>query len=523
VKVVTPGQMSEIDRVSICRYGIPGVVLMENAALRVVEELDTDLAGLRGKTIVMFAGKGNNGGDVFAAARHLVSKGAKVCVYMLAEKDSIKGDARINLNILEQIGAEVNELSAHSSMDTVKSVLQNADAVVDGIFGTGLNKGVTGLAYDAINLINDSDRWVLAVDIPSGLNGETGKVMGACVKANKTVTFGLPKLGLVVHPGCEYAGELVTADIGIPKAAVMSVKPGIELLDEEYVSGLMPLRYKNSSKGDYGKVLIITGSTGMTGAGALSGRSALRTGAGLVNLGVPSALTGIYDSLLEEAVTIPLEDRGAGVLSRDSLRQIEEYMKGKSVIAVGPGLSVNGDIVELTAGIIQKAEAPLVLDADALNAVSRDISVLKSLRSQAVLTPHPGEMGRLMGISAREVQENRIETAEELSRRWNVVTVLKGSRTVVALPDGTKFINTTGNSGMATGGSGDVLTGIIAGLIAQGLTPSDAAAAGVYIHGYAGDRAAFNKGEHGMTAGDIADELPYVIKELAEKRSLYGI
>jgi len=515
--------MSEIDRISFNRYGIPGVVLMENAALKVVEELEASLAGVRGKNIVMFAGKGNNGGDVFAAARHLVIRGAKVSVYLVGEKNGVKGDARINLDILEKIGLQVNEITDSSNSDSIKSILKNADAVVDGIFGTGLNKDVSGLAYDAINLINGSGRWVLAVDIPSGLNGESGKVMGTCVKADKTVTFGLPKLGLLVHPGCEYAGDLVTADIGIPEAAVMSVGPGIELLDEEYVSKFLPLRYKNSSKGSYGKVLIITGSTGMTGAGALSGRAALRTGAGLVYLGVPSALTGIYDSLLEEAVTIPLEDRGAGVLSRDSLRQIEEHMNGKSVIAVGPGLSVNSDIVEITAGIIRMAEVPLVLDADALNALSRDMSALRNLKSPAVLTPHPGEMARLLGISIEEVQDNRIETAEELSRRWNVITVLKGSRTVVALPDGYKFINPVGNPGMATGGSGDVLTGVIAGLIAQGVRPSDAAAAGVYIHGSAGDMAALDKGEHGMTAGDIADKLPYVIKELAEKRCLYGI
>jgi len=514
MKIVTPAQMSEIDRTCINQYGIPGVVLMENAALRVVDEVIGTIGPVCGKNILIFAGKGNNGGDALAVARHLYNKGAAVKVYITAHKKEISGDAAINLNILEKSGVEPRELTGEWQPDAVEADLSEADLVIDGIFGTGLRGEVKGIAAEVIRLVNNSRKTVISIDIPSGVSGETGKVLGTCIKAFKTVTFGLPKIGLTIHPGCEFAGQLVVADIGIPGKVIEHFDIKTKVTDVVMVSKLIPPRHSESNKGDYGRVFLISGSTGMTGSGCLAAEAALRTGAGLVYLGVPSALAPVYGAAIREPVIIPLEDGGTGYLSKTSIPGLLQNLKGKDVIAVGPGLSMREGIAEVVAEIIKSSEVPLVLDADALNAISKDTSILRHLRTGAVITPHPGEMARLVGTSVSDIQSNRIGWAKEFSGRWNVITVLKGAKTVVAKPDGTVYINPTGNSGMATGGSGDVLTGVIAGLAAQGAKPEDAAVAGVYLHGLAGDMAAKKKGEYGLVAGDIVDELPGVIREM---------
>ncbi|HHW49365.1 MAG TPA: NAD(P)H-hydrate dehydratase [Clostridiaceae bacterium] len=513
--LVTPEQMSKIDKYSIEVLGIPGIVLMENAALKVVEEILKMLDGkVSGTKIIILAGKGNNGGDALAVARHLYNKGAETSIYILSEKDKIRGDAAINLGILENIGVESKVLIEQAMVEVLKRELLEAGLVVDGIFGTGIKGEVTGLTAEIINIVNEFGKKIISIDIPSGVNGENGRVMGTCIKADRTVTFGLPKIGLVIHPGCEYTGELVIADIGFPSKAIEHFDINAYMLDEEMVSAVLPLRRKNTNKGDYGRVLILTGSTGMTGSGCLAARAALRSGAGLVYLGVPKTLAHLYGAGAIEAITLPLEDCSMGSLSSKCIGQVEKFMSGKDVIAVGPGLSVSDDIFEVMEYIISTSEAPLVLDADALNAVSRDVSIFGKLKAEAVITPHPGEFSRLAGISIGDVQKNRIEVARDFARKWKVITVLKGSRTVVAGPDGTVYINTTGNPGMATAGAGDVLTGVIAALIGQGVKPLSAAAAGVYIHGLAGDLAALETGEISLVAGDIATHLPDVFKRV---------
>jgi hydroxyethylthiazole kinase-like uncharacterized protein yjeF len=514
MKAVTPRQMSEIDRISINDFGIPGIVLMENAALKVVEEAEGVLGAFPGKRICVIAGKGNNGGDAFAAARHFFNKGAVVRVYTLAARASITGDPAVNLHILESSGAEVTELTGSEEYDRFVEEVSRADLIIDGIFGTGLKGAVEGFPGKVINTVNKAGKMVISIDIPSGIDGETGKVTGCCIKADKTVTFGLPKTGLLTHPGCEFTGELIVADIGIPEKAVEKMDLRTFLIDREMVLRYMPQRRSESSKGDYGKVLIVTGSAGMTGAGCLAAGAALRTGAGLVYMGVPSSLSSIYDIMLKEAVTIPLEDRGKGFLARECGAELMKLLRGKTVAAVGPGLSVNDETSEVVAEIVKNSEIPLVLDADALNVISKDVSVLKHIGTDMVITPHPGEMARLAGISVSDVQENRMDTAREFAARWKVITVLKGARTIVAVPDGSLYINPAGNSGMATGGTGDVLAGMIAGLIAQGAKPEEAAVAGVYIHGLAGDRAARARSEYGVIAGDVLEEIPYAIREL---------
>ncbi len=514
MKVVTPGQMNEIDSKTINGIGIPGVVLMENAALKVVEEICRSLGNVSGRLVCIFAGKGNNGGDAFAAARHLYNKGALIRVYITAKKKDIRNDAAVNLGILGKMNVETVELAEDVQISRLRSELAQADMIVDGIFGTGFKGKIEAPLQEIIEAVNNSGKFVLSIDIPSGVNGETGEVQGICIKADKTVTFGLPKIGLVVYPGCGYTGELITADIGIPRSVEESVNIKVNITEKHIASKLIPLRYAESNKGDYGKVLIVSGSAGMTGAGCLAAGAALKVGAGLVYLGVPSSLVGIYGSNLIEAVTIPLEDNKKGYISKENIGFILEKLENMDVAAVGPGLSTNKDIAYIVNSIVENSKIPLVLDADALNVISEDISVLKKLKADAVVTPHPGEMSRLCGISIKDVQNNRIKTAQEFSRAWGVITVLKGARTVVATPDGDTFINPTGNPGMASAGMGDVLTGIIAGLIGQGATPEDAAIAGTYLHGAAGNEAAAEKGEHGIVAGDILKELPYTIKLL---------
>jgi hydroxyethylthiazole kinase-like uncharacterized protein yjeF len=553
MKVVTPAQMGEIDRIAINEYGIPGIVLMENAALKVVDEIEKTLGIVSCKKILIFAGKGNNGGDAFAVARHLFNKGAEIIVYIIADKNSIKGDAAINLMILDKMGVEIVETGKSSEIgDTIeiiesdeigesaendeagetvevsgassmkdrelikqlKTQLASADLIVDGIFGTGLKGKIKGMASQIINMTNSYSKTVISIDIPSGVNGTTGEVTGACIKADKTVTFALPKIGLILYPGCEYAGELVVADIGIPLKAINSMDIKTNIIDKNIISQWIPKRDKQTNKGDYGRVLIISGSKGMTGAGCLTAKAAHRSGAGLVYLAVPESLGDIYSSSLTETITIPLKDEGRRYIMMENIELIKKQMEGKDAIAIGPGLSLNNSTIEAVHWIVEHSTVPLVLDADALNAVARNVFLLKKLKTTAVITPHPGEMARLTGKTIEQIQKDRINVAKEFACKWNVITVLKGWRTVIALPDGIIYINLTGNPGMATAGTGDVLTGLIAGLIAQGIHPSYAACAGVYIHGLAGDMAASRIGEHGIIASDLVEEIPIAMKAI---------
>ncbi|NSW90378.1 MAG: NAD(P)H-hydrate dehydratase [Firmicutes bacterium] len=522
MQVVTPSQMGEIDARTINEYGIPGIVLMENAALKVLDEIEKMLGSVSYKRILVFAGKGNNGGDAFAVARHLFNKGAAVNVYIIANRNSIKGDAAINLAILDKIGLEPVEIkefddtkerndSKAEQIKHLENQLASADLIIDGIFGTGLKGEVTGIAAEIINMINSSGKTVISIDIPSGIDGTTGEVCGTCIKAHKTVTFGLPKIGLILYPGCEYTGELVVADISIPPKVIDSMDIKTNIIDERMVSLWIPKRAKQTNKGDYGRVLIISGSKGMTGAGCLAARAAHRAGAGLVYLAVPESLSTIYGASLTETITIPLKDEGKGYILSDNIEFLEKQMESKDVIAIGPGLSMNEDTIKLVRWIVENSTVSLVLDADALNITARDVSILKRLKTTAVITPHPGEMARLTGKSIEQVQRDRINTAKEFACKWEVITVLKGFRTVIALPDGTTYINLTGNPGMATAGTGDVLTGVIAGLMAQGIEPGFAAPAGVYIHGLAGDMASLKIGEYSLTASDLVEEIPYAI------------
>jgi len=435
-------------------------------------------------------------------------------VYMMGEKTGLSGDALLNMEILERIGIRITELTEASGLDGFSGGLAEADLILDGLFGTGLSRDITGFAAEIINTINASGKPVLSIDIPSGIDGRDGSIRGVCVKADVTVTFCMPKLGLVLSPGCQFAGRLVTADIGIPPCVLEKQDIRNWIIDSAMVSNIIPRRRADSNKGDYGRAVIITGSAGMTGSGCLASISALRAGAGLVYAAVPESLAGIYASKLTEPIVIPLKDSGEGRLSAACTDAIASMLEKMDVAAVGPGLTVSEEIRQIVEFVITNSSIPLVIDADALNSISANPSVLKKLKTSAVLTPHPGEMARLAGTSIKDVQSDRVGTAARFAQEYGVTVVLKGNRTVVAHADGRVFINTTGNSGMATAGTGDVLTGIITGLAAQGVPAGDAAVAGVYLHGLAGDACADYKGMHGIVAGDLTEMLPLAIKEI---------
>jgi hydroxyethylthiazole kinase-like uncharacterized protein yjeF len=515
MKAVTPEQMNEIDKCAINEYGIPGILLMENASIAVTLEAIDMMGGCKGKVVTVVSGRGNNGGDGFAAARLLHSRGVHVRAYLLGSFDGISGDALVNMTILNRIGIPIVELKSDKDIDMMACDMNQSQLIIDGIFGTGLNKEVTGIAGAVIDRMNTSGKAILSIDIPSGVDGKSGRIMGTCIKADRTVSFCMPKTGLLLNPGCEYAGRLVVADIGIPACAIKKQNISTELIDGEIVSGLLPSRRSDSNKGDYGRALIISGSTGMTGSGCLAAMAALRCGAGLVYAGVPGSLADIYGACMTEPIILPLEDGGAGVLTEECSGQILAAIEKMDVAAIGPGLTSSAAIGQVVEQVIKNSRLPLIIDADALNAISKNTSVLKKLKAWGVITPHPGEMARLTGLSVAEIQKDRLGIARSFAQEYGVATVLKGSRTVVALPDGRIYINPTGNAGMATAGTGDVLTGIITGLAAQGVPVYDAAVAGVYLHGLAGDRAADLVGMHGMVASDILPHISHVMSQLS--------
>ena len=514
MKVANCEQMREIDRTAIEELGIPGIVLMENAALKVLEQIKDSESDITYKSIIIFCGKGNNGGDGFAVARHLFNMGANVLVVLLGDKKEIKGDALTNYSIIEKLGVKIVEVKDDTHLEEIAASLYLCDLVIDAILGTGTKGRITGVTGDVIQLINFSGRHTISIDIPSGINGDTGEICGDSVSADRTVTFVLPKIGLFSYPAADYVGKLIVADISIPNRIIQAQNININIVEKEYIKDLLPVRRRDSNKGDYGSSFIVAGSEGMAGAAAMTALACLRTGSGLVTLGVPRTLSGILAAKLTEAMVLPLEDDENGVISVNSIVTIVDKANRADVVVVGPGLSGNESIISVTEAILSESYSPVVVDADGINALSTNINVLKQCKCPVILTPHPGEMSRLTGLTVQHIQANRIEIARSFAQEWNVYLVLKGARTITAFPDGSIYINSTGNPGMATGGTGDALAGMIASLVGQGISIGDAAVAGVYLHGLSGDIAASSKGEYSLIATDLIEAIPSAIQTI---------
>ncbi|MBI2844495.1 MAG: NAD(P)H-hydrate dehydratase [Armatimonadetes bacterium] len=514
MRIVTADQMKELDRRASEEFGVPSIVLMENAGLRTFDVVYKLLDRVQGSTVAVICGRGNNGGDGLVVARHLHQIGVDVRALIVGKTGDMKGDAGVNLEIALKSGIAVEEVT---EIAQVRRALAHSDLVVDALFGTGIRGEITGLAGEVIDAINESIRPVVAVDLPSGLDADTGQIAGRCVWADETVTFALPKIGLATYPGAAYAGQVSVAEIGIPERAFQTAGIGTFLTSAEDVAARLPARPPDAHKGTFGHAALIAGSVGMTGAAAMAAASAVRVGAGLVTLGVPESLNDILEVKVTEAMTVPLPETDERSFSPAALERALELIDRCDAVAVGPGLSRNPGTVAFVLELLPQIEKPMVLDADGLNAVSQDVSVLERLKAPAVITPHPGEMARLTGTQAAAIQSNRLKAARDTAARFGVVVALKGAGTVTASPDGEAWINPTGSPAMASGGMGDILTGAIAGLLAQGLSVTDTAICGVYIHGRAGEIAAEEVGEAGAAATDLLPLLPRTIEELRKE------
>lgn len=512
MKVVTGKTMQIIDRRAIEEFGVSGLTLMENAGRRCAEAIVAEFGAGPMLRAVIVAGKGNNGGDGFVIARHLRKHGWHVVTFILAPHDEIRRDARANLDLLSD--TPVLFCPEQGGLDRYASTLREATVIVDALLGTGLSSKVKGIYAEAIGFINDSGKPVIAVDIPSGIDSATGKVLGHAVKADYTITFALAKCGHILYPGVEYTGRLSIVDIGIPEQ-ITAAAEGFEFLDKPAVNSLLKKRSPGAHKGDSGHCLIVAGSIGKTGAAAMAANSAVRAGAGLVTLAVPASLNAVLEVKTTEAMTIPIPDNNCGLFGDQAFTAILLATMGKDAVALGPGISLNPEIAMLVRDLVANVSQPLVIDADGLNAIAEDPGILLRKKSATVvLTPHPGEMGRLAALSTAEVESDRIGVARAFAVKHRVYLILKGARTIIAAPDGAIAINGSGNPGMASGGMGDVLTGALAAFLAQGYEPWPACRLAVFIHGLAADLVAADKGEIGISASDVQERLPYAIKEV---------
>ncbi|MGB9736225.1 MAG: NAD(P)H-hydrate dehydratase [bacterium] len=521
MKVVTSEMMRNLDKKTVEAFGINSIVLMENAGRSVAQTIIKEFNAQAKKGVVVFCGKGNNGGDGFVTARHLINRGYHVDVVFFGKKDELKGDALTNYTALSRIIDIIHELKDATEFDKTDINLKEKGLIVDALLGTGINGVVKEPFYGAINLINNSGLPVIAVDIPSGIDADTGAVAGVSVKAKKTVTFGLAKIGLVVYPGVEFAGEVEVVDISIPDKLIKQTYIPYNLVDHTYVSSLLKPRNYNTNKGDYGHTLIIAGSEGKSGAGILSAKGALRAGSGLVTIAGPEGLMPVYETTVLEALKEPLTETLTGVIDRSAINQVEKLLQTRDVVAIGPGIGTEPQTAEFVFELIRRCKIPIVIDADGINIIASDPQVLvESNNEHIVLTPHPGEFGRLVNMNPKEVNKDRIGLASEFAKKYKCTLVLKGARTVIANKDGEVWVNPTGNPGMSTGGMGDVLTGIIAGLIATGLNPQEAAIAGVFIHGMAGDIIYAYHRNSAVLASEILDRIPYVLSSLVEEKGM---
>lgn len=510
MKIVTGEQMREIDRISIEEKRIPGLKLMEHAGESVVNEV---LDRFSPTSVAVVTGKGNNAGDGFVVARLLAQKGIFTTVLMLATPQSLSRDAKTNFELLppETVVIPVKHY------DQLLKELAKHECVIDAILGTGIKGKVRGFYARAIEAINLTDTHIVAIDIPSGLPADGEPVEGTCVKAHLSVTMGLPKLGMVIHPGIEYTGKVVVADIGFPKSLIRDKKIQMNLINDRMVAEALPSRPSQGHKGTFGKLLIVAGSEGMTGAAVLCARAAMRSGVGLVYLCAAKKLNPSFESHLIEPITIPMEHSPDGFLSEDSLDEILRRSAQCDAVVIGPGLGQNPKTVSLVKKLLEQIGRPIILDADGLNAISDTPDLLLRVKRRIVLTPHPGEIARITNTTTKQVQSERIGIARQFAEKYGSVVALKGAQTIIGEPSGQCYINPTGNTGLAKGGSGDVLTGLIGGLRAQleqvptkgkndevdNRNALDSCLCGVYLHGSSADIASTDINTRAMIPSDV--------------------
>lgn len=515
MRVLTAAQMREADRYTIEEIGIASLVLMENAGRQVVAAIEAAYGPSLDGRVAVLCGRGSNGGDGFVAARTLLQRGIDASVFVIGALRDVRGDARTNLDILGRLGVTVVEVADEQSWDLHFSEIAQCSLIIDAVMGTGLKEAVAGMLETVFADLNASGIPIVSVDLPSGLSADAPQPPGSCIDASMTVTLAALKVPLVLPPGEALAGEVVIADIGVPQEVVDALEgPYVELITPEPLRGLVGPRAEDSHKGDFGRLTIVAGSLGKTGAAHLAAMGALRSGAGLVTVATPQACLPILAAMSPTFMTAGLADDGAGGVSElgiDALLSLSH-----DVIACGPGLGRTRQAGVFVRDLLDRATVPLVLDADALFALAEHPAVLTGRDDRpVVITPHPGEMARLLGTSTQNVQANRLDTAVRFATAHQVYVVLKGHRTIVATPEGRAHINPTGNPGMATGGTGDVLTGVIAAWLAQLLDAEAACRLSVFLHGAAGDLAEVVEGQSAMVATDLIDSLGEALSRLA--------
>jgi len=525
MKILTAAEMQRIDRSTTERYGVPSLALMENAGRAVVDFLEERFGPLPDQRIAVVCGRGNNGGDGLVVARLLRDRGLQPRVILLADPNAVKGDARVNLDRLAS--SSLPEVVVHpDAWRRLRQTLTGTSVLVDAILGTGLSKPLEGFLLDVVRDLNAAlpQARAVAVDLPSGISADSGELIGECVRADASVTFTAPKIAHVFPPACQCVGEWFVKQIGTPPAA-LEQDPGLRLnlISPDEMNWLVEPRKVDAHKGSFGHVLILAGSMGKTGAAAMTAKAALRAGAGLVTVATARSAQPIVASLGMEFMTEPLPETDAGSVSLRALDggRLDKLVEGKSVLALGPGIGTTPETAELVRSVVNRYDVPVVLDADGLNAFTGCIGSLHSDGRVRVLTPHPGEMARLTGLSIFQIQAHRVDSTRGFAQRHGVHVVLKGFRTLVGAPDGQVWVNPTGNAGMATGGTGDVLTGMIAGLLSQFVSRhiTDVVTAAVYLHGLAGDLAANEMGQSSMIAGDLLAAIPRAFRELRSASS----
>lgn len=518
MKIVSSEQIRDIDRHAIHDCGISGDVLMERAGCAVADNVCglSRLAGFARPSILGIAGKGNNAGDVFAAARILAASGVDLEVWLAGDAGKIGGDARTHMERMLAAGVTMRQMPEEQDWLNSDVFARHWDIVIDGLLGTGLHGTVKDVMAGAIALVNRLSRrsLIVAVDVPSGLDADTGVPRNEAVLADMTVTMAFPKQGLITSTGIEYTGSLVVADIGLPAHSADHIDSSLELIEDGEIRSLFKRRPRHAHKGVFGHVLVIGGSEGFGGAVAMAARAALRAGAGLVSVFTPRSVAGVVAASVQEAMVHGTKETSAGTLSSYFWPLEGRDLSMFDAVLVGPGMGTNGECRKVVIEILRSCTVPLVLDADALNVQKEADKLIPSAACAVTITPHPGELARFMAEPADAIQANRVKAALDAAAATNATVVLKGAGTIVAERAKTPFVNMNGNPGMATGGSGDVLAGVIAGLLGQGFSPFDASRAAVYIHGRAGDRAAWRLSQTGIVAGDLIQEIPFVMKEL---------
>jgi len=511
VKIATARQMAELDRVTIEGYGIPSLVLMENAGRccteKILRILQEKVVAPEEASVAIVCGRGNNGGDGMVIARHLQNRGVYVEVFLLSEADSLSPDARTQYEILKKMDVEGRIIRDQDGVEDLRTYLEEVHLCVDAILGTGLSSPLQGIVRNVVETINLSLATVFAVDVPSGIDATSGRILGEAVRADYTGTFGLLKLGQVLLPGSIHCGETDIYDIGIPSKAVFDIEIKTEALEERVVKSMLSIRPPDFHKGDAGRVYVVGGSPGMTGAPCLAGQAAMRMGAGLITVVVPRSLRSVVEGKLMEVMSAGIEDGGDGYFPKECIAELLDSISRADFVVLGPGMGSYPGAAEFMADMIPQIRVPFLIDADGLNALAGQVDILRKAGASCIITPHPGEMSRLTGESIEAIEASRVGTAQHFAEEKKVTVILKGARTIIATPKGDVFINTTGNPYMASGGMGDALSGMVAALASQGLSPTDAACAGVFLHGMSADILVRHHPMSSVSATDVIDNI----------------